>query len=506
MFTACLPTGVVCVTGTDACGTGCIDPLNDSRNCGGCGQACGDNQACNAGVCECQSGTTNCSGECVVLDSDSRHCGACATACATGEVCESTCKAACTIGSNIRCGGSCISPASDPSNCGGCGIVCASGQVCRGSLCTYDVVAACFSTGQVIGLSASTFAKGTLARVGTAPQSLAVMNGTLLSVDGFDRRLYQAVISTAGITQGISATAIGAVPTQVIVDGTSAYVVNAGTGTLQVLQAGVDAGALTLDAGVAAGLVLGTVAELNFGMNTFPEGAAKVGNVVWVPLNGGTGAAASAGQSVAKVLVSDPANPTEVGRVDLSHLDLHAFDGGAPVARPWSIVARNGVLYVVLNVLNPTTWVPEGPGVLARIDPATSVPTEVALAGADCLNPQWAQSVGGKLAVSCAGAATYDSSFNVVSVAGAGLVLLDEADQHLATWSSACPADAGPACAAMSPGRFTVSGQRVLLGDQNTGRVVVLDVSDAGLTEVRGVSNAVTTCPSRNVADLVTLP
>ncbi len=42
------------------------------------------------------------------------------------------------------------------------------------------------------------------------------------------------------------------------------------------LQEGVDAGVLRLDAGVDGTLVLGVVAEVGLGMNTFPQGIAKV--------------------------------------------------------------------------------------------------------------------------------------------------------------------------------------------------------------------------------------
>jgi hypothetical protein len=47
------------------------------------------------------------------------------------------------------------------------------------------------------------------------------------------------------------------------------------------------------------------------------------------------------------------------------------------------------------------------------------------------------------------------------------------------------------------------------LTDQNGGRVVVLEVGDAGVTEVRGVSTALNICPVSatsgvaNVADVV---
>jgi hypothetical protein len=167
----------------------------------------------------------------------------------------------------------------------------------------------------------------------------------------------------------------------------------------------------------------------------------------------------------------------------------------------------------VLNNLNPDTYAPEGPGLLARIDPGTDAVSVIDLGGARCLNPQWAATVGDKLVVSCGGQVTYTPTFTIESVRAAGLVLVDELDQVAASWSSACPAglDAG-ACLPMMPGRFTVRGARVLLGDQNAGRVVVLDVSDAGFTEVRGVTDAVATCPvsaltgAANVSDLVSLP
>ena len=60
-LSAC-PSTVVCQKGTVACGSGCIDPNADKRNCGSCGIACGSNQECNAGSCACEAGTTSCNG------------------------------------------------------------------------------------------------------------------------------------------------------------------------------------------------------------------------------------------------------------------------------------------------------------------------------------------------------------------------------------------------------------------------------------------------------------
>ena len=54
-----------------------------------------------------------------------------------------------------------------------------------------------------------------------------------------------------------------------------------------------------------------------------------------------------------------------------------------------------------------------------------------------------------------------------------------------------------------------MKGSRIFLADKNWGRLVVLDATDAGLTEVRGVADAPSTCPvgtSGLVYDLVTLP
>lgn len=521
VLTGCPDTGIVCRAGTERCGQGCIDPSSDKRNCGGCGIACGASQMCNIGTCECQAGTTNCGGTCVVPDYDAKNCGQCGVACAAGQVCEQkVCKDSCTIGQNLRCGTACVDPSSDVNHCGGCDTACAQGQSCRAGKCTYDVVAACYWSGQVVGFSASTATKGTLSELGSNPAALAAYGSTVLAADGTDRRLYQAVLKSGGGFDVVSrANATGAVPNQVLVDGTHVYVVNAQTGTLQVLEVGADGGVISLDAGVTGGVALGTIAELPFGMNSYPQGAAKLGDVLWVPLYGGFGAmAADAGQVVVKVSVAAPAMPQEMGRVSLKELDLKAFDGGAPVARPWAIAAHRGAVYVALNNLNPDTYAPEGPGLLARIDPANSQVRVIDLGASDCLNPQWVGSVGTKLAVSCGGLVTYSPSFTIDRIDAAGLVVLDENDARVGAWSAACPADAGvladggAACMPLMPGRFTVRGNRVLLGDQNGGRVAILDVTDAGIAEVRGAANAFNVCPvsplsgAGNVSDVMTLP
>lgn len=509
---ACPDTGIVCRMGTNRCGTGCADYTSDRRNCGGCGQACAAGQVCAASACVCQAGTELCDGRCVATASDPGACGGCGRACASGQVCElGQCKASCTLGVSSRCGDSCVDTMSDPLNCGGCARACQGGQRCVAGGCTSDLVVACFSSGQVAGLSASSLQRTPLGDLGTAPAALATSHGVLLAADGFDRKLNQADLPPGETTYrelpGRSVPT-GAVPNQVLVDGEWLYVVNAQSGTLQVLKRGAADG--------DAGLPLTTVQELVFGANTFPQGAAKVGSSLWVPLYGGYGASTvDAGQRVVEVSVADPANPRVVGEVSLLSLDLKAFDGGSPVPRPFAVTAQHGAVYVALNNFNADCnplCVPGGPGLLAKVDPASKRASVIDLGADACLNPQWVAPLGEGLAVSCGGQATYTGQdFVLTSLSRAGVVVLDGNDRRVATWAPAAPTcgDAG-VCPLFLPGRFGVKGSSLFLGDQNAGRLVVLDFADGGLVERRGPArnDGVQACPVNtagiaNIADVL---
>lgn len=518
-LSGCPDTGIVCRAGTNRCGTGCADYATDRRNCGGCGQACASGQVCvpeaaAIGQCVCQAGTTLCDGRCVTTASDPTACGACGVACASGQVCEAgQCRASCTLGVSTRCGSSCIDVSSDVGNCGGCGQACQAGQVCVNGGCTSDIVVACFSSGQVAGVSATTLQRAPLADLGTGPAALATMRGVLLSADGIDRVVNQAdVPAGAASFRELPGRALrtGAVPNQLLVDGEWLYVVNAESGTLQVVRRGADDG--------DAGLVLSTVQELPFGANTFPQALVKTGSSVWVPLYGGYGATnADAGQRVLEVDISVPSSPRVVNEVSLKNLDLHAFDGGQPVARPFSATTAHGQVYVALNNFNADCsplCVPGGPGLLARIEPSTRAVTVIDLGADACLNPQWVAPLAGGLAVSCGGQAVYaGANYTLVSVDKAGLVVLDAQDRRVATWAPTpptCP-DAGT-CPLFLPGRFSVKGSTVFLGDQNAGRLAVLDLVDGGVVERRGPArnDGLAVCPLNpmsgiaNISDVVT--
>ncbi|MFT3712462.1 MAG: MXAN_6577-like cysteine-rich protein [Archangium sp.] len=513
VFSGCPPMGVVCKPGTVPCGTGCIDPTSDRRNCGACGTACFAGQDCNAGSCACRAGTTACGSDCAVLDYDAKNCGRCGNQCAIGQVCElGACQQSCSMGLT-RCGASCLDTSGDTLNCGGCGVVCEQGQRCSAGVCNYPAVAACYWSGQIVGFDPASGVKGPLSDVGTNPAALAQLGNDTLVSDQTDHRIYSAAPTPSG-TYAISnrASPAGSVATQMLVDRPYVYVANAGSGSVLVLQEGVDAGVITLDAGVNGTLVLGTVTEIQLGMNTFPQGVAKVGSTLWVPLYGGFGAdGADAGQELAKIDVTNPAMPMLNGRVSLKNVDLLAFDGGTPVARPWAITAKGTDVYVALNNLNPDTYVPQGPGLVAKVNTTNDMVSVIDLGATQCLNPQWLSFVGEQLVVSCGGQINYSATFSVDSVVAAGVVVVSSGGDVLPNkFDCSASADVDAGFLPMMPGRFAASNGQVVLTDQNGGRVAILAVTDAGVTEVRGVSTALAICPVSptsgvaNVADVIT--
>lgn len=524
LLPGCPDTGIICATGTVRCGQGCIDPNADAKNCGTCGSACRSGQVCVGADCVCAAGTFSCGGECVVRENDPKNCGACGNRCAATEVCEaSICRQQCAAASPTNCAGACVNTSTNANHCGACGAACENSQSCHASRCTYDLVAACFSSGQVVGLQYGSEFRGPRESLGTAPQSLAAIEGVLLALDGIDQRLYQAQLKSVGghaFARLGSAVTTANAPNQVITDGQYVFVANAGAGSVQAIR---NYGATFPDGGAAAdgGLALVTVHELQLGPNTYPQGMARVGTGLWVPLYGGLGATgAAAGQKVVRIDVTNPALMVKSDTVDLSTLNLQPFDGGTPVARPFAILAHRGSVYVALNNLNPDTYVPEGPGLLAKINPTTKAVSVIDLGGDKCLNPGWLASDGVNLLVSCMGGAVYSGppSYALVSTEKAGVVLLDQNDVRQAAWEPRCPAgaDGGAGCTPILPSRMAISGGRAYVGDQNGGRIFVLDIGANTLGERRGyfgdAGAAISACAPdpvtgiANVSDILAVP
>ncbi len=148
--TPAVDAGTTCATPLASCSGACVDTKNDPANCGACGKACADGEACVNGACglACVGGTTKCGQTCVDTDLDNGNCGACGKTCAAGLVCSGgTCGLDCAADQK-KCDGSdagtvdagssrafCAAVKSDNQNCGACGVTCASGQTCLDGTC-----------------------------------------------------------------------------------------------------------------------------------------------------------------------------------------------------------------------------------------------------------------------------------------------------------------------------------------------------------------------------------
>ena len=137
-----------CSTGETMCGGGCVDLQRDARNCGSCGRACGEVEACTDGACASTCAAprmlcgTGASTRCVDTRSDVENCGSCGMACGAGRACTAgSCAAAACMTSASDCNGNsadgcevvhnaavntCAAPMSLGAYCGdtGCGFLC----------------------------------------------------------------------------------------------------------------------------------------------------------------------------------------------------------------------------------------------------------------------------------------------------------------------------------------------------------------------------------------------
>jgi hypothetical protein len=190
---------------------------------------------------------------------------------------------------------------------------------------------------------------------------------------------------------------------------------------------------------------------------------------------------------------------------------LKPFPGRTTAPTPAGIATHQGRVYAALGNLDPRDFSGGGPGLLARIDPATRTVEALEL-GVGCLNPFWVVPVGEQLLVSCSGAATYDRNFNLIDVQGTGLVLLGADGGVVASYALRCPQ--GTSCPLPSAGRFSVVGNRAYVGDNNAGRLFVVEVVGDSLVERRGLGPGaeppILACPRANgpslVGDVVAIP
>ena len=114
--------------------------------------------------------------------------------------------------------------------------------------------------------------------------------------------------------------------------------------------------------------------------------------------------------------------------------------------------------------------------------------------------------------LSCSGGAAYDRDFNLIDVRGTGLMLLGADDRVVASLALRCPE--GTSCPLPSAGRFSAVGNRAYVGDNNAGRVFVIEVVGDSLVERRGLTPGaeppILACPRGNgpslVGDVVAIP
>jgi hypothetical protein len=265
-------------------------------------------------------------------------------------------------------------------------------------------------------------------------------------------------------------------------------------------------------------LGLQEVGGFPFPQSSFPEPFAKIGDDIFVPLNGlGT---------VIRLNITNPASAVQKDSYDLQPI-ISALavlpDGGTFNPSPTMAIARNGFVYVAANVLrydgnrNATDY---GPGVVVRIDPTKSGQAAVSVVpglGGDagtCQNVEWLTSLslgsGARpMIVSCAGARTYDMNFNVVSATNTELLLLDANDQQIASWTPSngpIGADGGPPPA--SVGRAVVQNTTVYVADESASRLYVVDYGSNAFVERVGYVDGGTPpqiCPNY-ISDLLVSP
>ena len=92
-----------CKAGTVKCGNICVNTKSNALHCGGCGNRCGNNNACVDGKCQggCPGSQVLCVGLCVDPSDNDDHCGDCDTKC-TGDL---TCiDGQCGCAEGTKCG------------------------------------------------------------------------------------------------------------------------------------------------------------------------------------------------------------------------------------------------------------------------------------------------------------------------------------------------------------------------------------------------------------------
>ncbi|HEY3448291.1 MAG TPA: hypothetical protein VGK67_18185 [Myxococcales bacterium] len=489
--------------------TVCADLKTDPQHCGTCGSACAVGQSCVEGVCACPAGSLSCDGVCVSVKSDPKNCGVCGNDCGDQLCLDGQCKCpatgcACASG-KVPCGNLCVNLATDPKNCNGCGIDCGglsclagqcgcpAGQSAVNGACSATVFAACFNTGELVALGDDLKAQATKAAIGAGPQSIAYGEGQVLVADTIDNALYSVDPKATPIARAAGADRLSKMVNFVAVKGTKAYAVCSGDNVVQVLDLTKPAPA----SGVAATRTLDEIptsaATPPAPQNTNPSFAAFAGDKLYVTLLGTCDATGdAAGNRLLEMDVSTV--PGKVTRELVFAAGDYAKDAGAAAnsPRPAGLAAVGTKLYVAIGNLLPGCVGSAGPGYLAVVDTAANPMTSKAVLLPDsCRNPGFVLATATRVYVTCLGA------YGSAATTQEALVVLDPAtDAVLKTTTFARCADpfqTGPAaCKTVVPGRMALRGDKLLIADNNAGRLLVTDLEG---TVAAGFESGVELCP-----------
>jgi len=408
-------------------------------------------QACKKDYPPCPPRTMLVDGNCVLIDKG-----------------EATCMPGAAL-----CGEACTFVETDSRHCGACNAACEENQHCAEGTClacdkASHVYAACLLTGHVAVLSSQSQSRIALELVGNGPQALSGMGEVLLCADNGTQRLLRLDAQTL---QPVGTPVhTGEMPMHISKYGPYVYVVNAGSGTLQIV-----------DTQNKPGSRWETVGEWYFGPNTFPQAFASTGDYGFVPLYGNLAEGESeAGQRLVRMDLSTPQRPARSGEVDFTPLDLRSYPGKSALPLPYDVVHHQGALYVALNNLD-RSWQVAGPGAVAKVE-VKDASTSVLFLGDTCQNVSALASNGNLLVASCAGDFGWTPGI-------AGLALI-EGDEVKEVW---------PAPAGFSPGKMAFACDTLWVANANGGDVYLFSTQGKSLQLLRGEGGSeggpLETCP-----------